>query len=284
MDDSLNSQAAALVAQLELQCATGHGLGSMSCSIYDTAWVSMIPSPSLPRQWLFPECFEYILETQLSTGAWPAYSSILDGILNTAAGLLALKKHWKIRSDAELMSRCRDAERELRSMLANWDFETTDQVGFELLVFRHLCLLRDEGIDIHLSSDGEKLRTLHDSKLSQIPLSHVYKAPSTLLHSLEALVGVIDFDKVRHLREPNGSMMGSPSSTAAYLIYSSEWDGQSESYLRTVLGRDSDHGHRSVPSAWPTTIFEVSWVSLTFRCVLTVIEFSLYLSLILANP
>lgn len=267
MDDSLKSQVAEFVGKLAYQCAAGHGLGSVSCSIYDTAWVSMIPSPSMSEEWLFPECFEYILKTQLLSGAWPIYSSILDGILNTAAGLLALKKHWKIRPDAELIPRCRDAEKELRSMLENWDFQATDQVGFELLVFKHLCLLRDEGIDIHLSSHWEKLRALHDSKLSKIPLSNVYKAPSTLLHSLEALVGVIDFDKIRHLREPNGSMMGSPSSTAAYLIYSTKWDDQSESYLRTVLSRDSNHQQKSVPSAWPTTIFELSWVSLAFPCV-----------------
>ncbi|KAI1168860.1 hypothetical protein F5B18DRAFT_597022 [Nemania serpens] len=175
MDDSLKSQAATFVGKLAVQCAAGLGLGSLSSSIYDTVWVSMIRV----LHWLGSGDslnVSNILETQFSTGAWPIYSSILDGILNTAVGLLALKKHWKIRRVAELMSRCRDAEKALRPTLESWDFQTSDQVGFELLVFEHLCLLRDEGIDIHLSSDWEKL--------SKIPLPRVYKTSSTLLHSL----------------------------------------------------------------------------------------------------
>lgn len=260
MDDSVKSLANGLVERIASQCAMGRDFGSMSSSIYDTAWVSMIPSPSPPNAWLFPECFEFILEAQLPTGAWPVYSSTLDGILNTAAGLLALKKHWNITPDAELMFRCHGAEQQLRSMLERWDVLTTDQVGFELLVFKHLCLLGEEGIDLQLSSNWEPLRTLYDLKVSRIPYSQVYEAPSTLLHSLEALIGDIDFHKVHHLREPNGSMLGSPSSTAAYLIYSSVWDDESESYLRTVLSQDVRGGKRSVPPAWPTTVFEVSWV------------------------
>ncbi|KAI1184126.1 hypothetical protein F5B17DRAFT_413278 [Nemania serpens] len=88
----------------------------------------MIPSPSLSEERLFPDYFEYTLKTQFPTGAWPTYSSIRDGILNTAAGLLALKKHWnlKIRPDAEFNPRFHDAEKEQRLMLEGWDFQATD--------------------------------------------------------------------------------------------------------------------------------------------------------------
>ncbi|KAF2820523.1 hypothetical protein CC86DRAFT_237655, partial [Ophiobolus disseminans] len=40
---------------------------------------------------------------------------------------------------------------------------------------------------------------------------------TTALHSLEAFIGKIDFTKLRH-RKVKRSMLGSPSSTAAYLM------------------------------------------------------------------
>ncbi|OTB18376.1 hypothetical protein K445DRAFT_309112 [Daldinia sp. EC12] len=55
-------------------------------------------------------------------------------------------------------------------------------------------------------------------------------------------------------------MMASPASTAAYLMNSSSWDDEAETYLRTVLHRPNNLDRGSVPCAWPTSIFEVSWV------------------------
>jgi hypothetical protein len=42
----------------------------------------------------------------------------------------------------------------------------------------------------------------------------------------------------------------------------STWDDEAEAYLRRVLGREqaSKVSRGSVPCAWPTTLFEVSWV------------------------
>jgi hypothetical protein len=47
---------------------------------------------------------------------------------------------------------------------------------------------------------------------------------------------------------------------------SSTWDDEAEAYLRRVLRRQRGKGldPGSVPCAWPTTIFEVSWVLTTF--------------------
>ncbi|KAI0172217.1 hypothetical protein GGR52DRAFT_573358 [Hypoxylon sp. FL1284] len=53
--------------------------------------------------------------------------------------------------------------------------------------------------------------------------------------------------------------MGSPSSTAAYLMHISEWDDVAEEYLRDALRDGSGHGCGGVPSAWPSSIFELSW-------------------------
>ncbi|KAI0883796.1 uncharacterized protein GGS22DRAFT_180426 [Annulohypoxylon maeteangense] len=55
-------------------------------------------------------------------------------------------------------------------------------------------------------------------------------------------------------------MMASPASTAAYLMNTSSWVDEAELYLRNVLHRPNNLGSGGVPCAWPTTIFEVSWV------------------------
>ena len=160
-------------------------------------------------------------------------------------------------------------------MLSTWDVSSTDQVGFELLVTRLLLLLEESGVTGLSDFPGSAtLRALHDAKLAKLPANYVYKARSTLYHSLEALVGYIDFTKVGHLKEENGSMLASPASTAAYLMGLAEkgmWDEQSEGYLRGVnererFGGEADReqkGDGGVPCAWPTETFELTWVVTT---------------------
>ena len=47
------------------------GVCSMSGSIYDTAWVSMVPNPGeREAKWLFPSSFECILDSQSENGGW----------------------------------------------------------------------------------------------------------------------------------------------------------------------------------------------------------------------
>lgn len=41
---------------------------------------------------------------------------------------------------------------------------------------------------------------------------------------------------------------------------SSTWDDEAEAYLRSVIYRDNGLGCGGVPCAWPTSIFELSWV------------------------
>ncbi|RYP56825.1 hypothetical protein DL771_011600 [Monosporascus sp. 5C6A] len=263
MDASLLAQSKSLLAFVASQCSSGGG--SFSSSIYDTAWLSMIQKPPGSGTWLFPECFSFILEHQLSTGAWASYASPVDGILNTAAALLSLKKHRRVcPDDQDLALRSQKAEAALRRLVAGTDISSSDRVGLELLVLNHLTLLETEGVI--LGSDVldprllRKLRALRGEKLAKLPTSSVYAVTSTLHHSLEALIGYIDFNKVGRLLAENGSMLASPASTAAYLMYASEWDYRAESYLRRVLNRDVGEADGGVPSAWPTTNFEASWV------------------------
>jgi hypothetical protein len=188
----------------------------MSASVYDTAWLSMVHKTD---DWLFPECFDFILEEQLPSGAWESYATPLDGILNTAAALLALKKHLQKldpeqRHDhrhGDWLFRSHRAEAALKEMLHDWDVESTDQVGFEVLVVSLLTLLEKEG-GVSIDFPGlEALRAVRDAKLAKLPPSTLYKMPSTLYHALEGFIGYIDFDRVRPWRQADGSMLGSPA-------------------------------------------------------------------------
>ncbi|KAI1325992.1 hypothetical protein F5Y16DRAFT_400863 [Xylariaceae sp. FL0255] len=69
----------------------------------------------------------------------------------------------------------------------------------------------------------------------------------------------MDFDAVSH-HTVQGSMMGSPASTAAYLIHASQWDDEAEAYLRGVLNCGPGHGNGGMPSAYPSHYFEYAWV------------------------
>ncbi|KAI0003167.1 hypothetical protein F4779DRAFT_602132 [Xylariaceae sp. FL0662B] len=83
MEAPVSSEIDALVHFIASQCQSGQDFGSISVSIYDTAWLSMIRKPGVPETddlWLFPECFEYVLDNQLPSGAWESYASDVDGI------------------------------------------------------------------------------------------------------------------------------------------------------------------------------------------------------------
>ncbi|KAL8820701.1 MAG: hypothetical protein Q9223_001124 [Gallowayella weberi] len=262
---ALNAKAAQLLQELVGKYDEKYGLGSMSCTIYDTAWLAMITKfVHGKRQWLFPTCFQYVLDNQLASGGWPSYASEIDGILNTMAALLAINLHCKEpcteprTRQEDLMSRSRKATDFLQTALNNWDVAGTLHVGFEILVPSLLNLLDKAGTEFNFP--GRRLLcTMRDSKMTRFHPSIMYsETQTTLLHSLEALVGLIDFDRISH-HKINGSMMASPSSTAAYLIYATVWDNDSEDYLRHVLSASEGDGKGGVPSAFPSTHFEIIW-------------------------
>ncbi|KAI1499878.1 hypothetical protein F5X99DRAFT_410669 [Biscogniauxia marginata] len=52
--------------------------------------------------------------------------------------------------------------------------------------------------------------------------------------------------------------MGSPSSTAAYLMNVSHWDDEAVAYLKHVIQYAAGKGSRGIPSVYPSTYFELS--------------------------
>ncbi|GBF67142.1 copalyl diphosphate synthase [Trichophyton mentagrophytes] len=247
-----------------------YGNGSMSCTTYDTAWVSLVTKTvGEQKHWLFPECFRSLLRTQSDDGGWRRETtSQVDCIVNTAAALLSLKRHAveplqlgeEVHPD-DLERRIHRGAMLLRSQLEEWRVSETMHVGFEIIVPKLLALLEEADAKFSFCFEGrDELVKINAAKLARFKPEALYgTVKMTMLHSLEAFVGEIDFDKVAH-HKVVGSMMGSPSSTAAYLMNSTDWDDEAESYLRHVIHSASGQGSGAVPSAFPSTYFEYSWI------------------------
>ncbi|KAI3393844.1 hypothetical protein diail_3571 [Diaporthe ilicicola] len=267
-DEQLQAQAVSLVKQAGQGYDSQYAHGSMSCATYDTAWVSLIiKSVDGARQWLFPESFRFLLDHQESDGSWGHQASAIDKILNTAVALLSLRRHAKeplqlidITEGGELDEKIENARQSLEHQLSEWDIAGTTHVGFEIIVPAVLDLLASEGFSFSFKA-REELVKARAAKLKHFdPELLLYgKQRSTLLHSLEAFTGRIDYDKLAH-HKVNGSFMASPSSTAAYLMNVSSWDDEAEDYLKHVITRGPGCGQGSVPSAYPSSNFEFSWI------------------------
>ncbi|KAF7862707.1 hypothetical protein EAF04_007580 [Stromatinia cepivora] len=255
-----------LVGSLANKSFRACGSGSMSTSIYDTAWVSMVSKDvDGVRHWLFPEAFQHIIDAQAQDGSWESYSSQVDGILNTMAALLAFVSHRTANNlsysvlPPDIDTRILRAQDSLRHQLQMWDVRSCIHVGFEILVPALLGMLEQHNMVYDFPGKTYILQ-LNQEKLSRFQPEILYSHTQvTALHSLEAFIGTIDFDRIKHhLR--NGSIMASPSSTAAYLMNTSSWDHESEIYLRNTIIEGAGKGNGSVPCAFPTTFFEFTWV------------------------
>ncbi|KAI9148470.1 Copalyl diphosphate synthase [Paramyrothecium foliicola] len=269
-DDWLEAETLALIRQAWGGYDKDSGAGFMTCAIYDTAWISLIVKKNPgKRSWLFPQSFDYLVRTQSDNGSWgqSKRASQIDIILDTAASLLSLRRHLKeplnttAYSILGLEERIAKATQSLGTQLNHWDVAATTHVGFEIIVPTILELLRLEDPSMIFEFGGKKtLEHIHNVKMARfIPESLYGYQPSSAIHSLEAFTGMLDFDRINH-HKARGSMMGSPSATAAYLMHCTTWDDEAEAYLRNVVEKSSGKGTGAVPSAFPSMYFEYSWV------------------------
>lgn len=237
---------------------------SFSPSLYDTAWLSLVPTENDPHVRLFPQCLQIVLRAQQTDGTWPSYASPTDGILVSLAALLSVATHraqsLPSSEEYQIFTQCiQRGTSGLEKLLCSWDVENAVHVGFELLVTALLRQLEDLAIQVKFPGRA-KLMQLYQKKISKFSPELVYGSKqTTLLHSIEAFVGVIEFQRISHHCSEELGILGSPAATAAYLIHSPEWDQRAEKYLRRTVA--SYGGTENVPSAFPTPLFEIPWVS-----------------------
>ena len=258
---------------------TGYGIGSMSCSIYDTAWIACVvkPSTARPSQWLFPNSFQAILNYQHEDGGWhwppdEAVECTNGTLLSSLASLYAISQHIRqplqlFKLQVQVNHAFSRGIKFISEYARNMDLASCDNVGFEVLVPALLDLLEKEDVVFNLPNT-QRLFEKRDFKLSKIPVNQLNTTSSTILHSCEAFLGDNEFS-FNSLRGQliGGSMMASPAATAAYLIRSSDWDDSAEAYLRLTLSNGAGRGSGSVPSAFPSTNFELIWVRPHFKAL-----------------
>ena len=211
----LQAEAATLIERLAVSCTHRELSGSISTNIYDTAWVSMVSKKvDGHRHWLFPESFQLVLDSQLPGGGWEQYASDPDGILNTMAALLAFIQHRKGSYYRGCCPLPRDIDSRifrgiswLEDQLQRWNVAASDHVGFEILVPALLDLFRQEEIQFHFPG-SDLLAAFESKKIGKFSAEILYgQQQTTLLHSLEAFAGKIDFDRASH-HMVNGSHDG----------------------------------------------------------------------------
>ncbi|KAL9609062.1 MAG: hypothetical protein Q9167_006141 [Letrouitia subvulpina] len=258
----LDQRARKLIRRLHADFARNNHKTSITTFTYNTAWVSMIrKTENGVQRWLFPEALDFMLERQLPDGGWQSFpllpgelTSGIDGIVNTMAAIVALKTRIAASSDDEqtLAARVSRAVTALRRMFESWDFNSTDMVAFEVIVPAHLEMLEQHGLTFQFDARALLMKS-YQQRMEKFRPEFLYrKEPTSLVYCLEAFVGKVDFDRVAH-HKVAGSMFTSPSSTAAYLMNSSQWDDEAELYLRNAI---VDGGF---PDPYPTNIFEITW-------------------------
>lgn len=80
---------------------------------------------------------------------------------------------------------------------------------------------------------------LREKKIGRIPLDVLHSVPTTLLHSLEALQEVVEWEKVFKLQSRDGSLLSSAAATA--VVYMKTGDKKCLEFLNYTVGRFGDH-------------------------------------------
>lgn len=257
------TKASLLIRQLVNENDLKYGFGSMTCSIYDTAWVSMVAKNTNGQtRWLFPSSFQYLLNQQEHDGGWQNNTCDNDGILNSLAALLALCRHIRqpsqIEGDLEdLKQRKSRAIYFLETKFSSWTVDSTvTRSNLQPLIAELLQMLVCEGLQFSFAGrnlfldergrgnpNGKYCTVYGDLKTAAIGLS-------------EGRGGGIDFDRVGQ-HKILASILASPASTAAYLMDCSTWDDEAEAYLIHIVSLSGSQSG-GVPTKFPTTIFEMT--------------------------
>ena len=258
------ARASILVSQLINDHDPKYGVGSLTCSVYDTAWVALvIKDVDGQKKWLFPSSFEYLLSNQQHDGGWQTSSSDADGILNTLAALLAFCRHidypLQLTPPEDLRHKKDRAIYFLETKFSKCDIESTINANLQPFFSRLLQMLEQEGI--HFSFSGKDVLTNERGrKMPHQNLAALYSNIRTsAAHNLESRAGEVDFNRVGQ-HKICGSMMASPAATAAYLMGCTSWDDEAEAYLHHIVSIGDNRSAGGVPSKFPTTVFEVTRV------------------------
>ncbi|KAH6796577.1 hypothetical protein C2S52_021131 [Perilla frutescens var. hirtella] len=210
--------------------------GEISVSPYDTAWVALVEDIHGNGRPQFSMSLEWISNNQLVDGSWGDHKFFLyDRILNTLACVVALTT-WKMHpqkchkgSRAEALPAhphywpYHKGLRFLRENVEKLENEDEEMmpIAFEVAFPSLVQIAKKLGIEIQDESPYMKnITAKRDLKLRNIPIDLLHKKPTSLLHSLEGMEGLVWEKLLNFCFE--GSFLCSPSSTAYALHHTKD--------------------------------------------------------------
>ncbi|KAK9074296.1 hypothetical protein SSX86_006893 [Deinandra increscens subsp. villosa] len=220
----------------------------LSVSSYDTAWVAMVPSPSSPKSPCFPECLNWLMDNQLDDGSWGLlhqnhpFPLLKDTLSSTLASIVALRK-WNVGERQIKKGLCF-----IESNLASaTDKNEPSPFGFDIIFPHMLKYAKDLNINIPLKQKYLSLM-LHVREL-ELKRCHIKETTSYLAYISEGLGNFYDLNMVMKYQMKNGSILNSPSTTAAALIH--HQNSRCLDYLTSLLEKFGT----AVPTIYPLDLY-----------------------------
>uniref|UniRef100_A0ACD5WXI3 Uncharacterized protein n=1 Tax=Avena sativa TaxID=4498 RepID=A0ACD5WXI3_AVESA len=221
----------------------------ISPSAYDTAWVSMVPLPGFPDAPRFPQCIEWILQTQQADGSWgmkQSGSSVSKHtLLSTLACVVALRK-WKLGKE-----HVKKGQHFIgRNFSVVMDEQVTGPVGFSLIFPGMLGLAIDMGLEFPVCrTDVDELLHFAAEELERLSTETSLGTKAYIAYVSEGLGNLVNWSELMKFQRKNGSLFNSPSTTAALLIR--KYDEKALQFLSSVLGKFGS----AVPTVYPVNIY-----------------------------
>uniref|UniRef100_A0A0D9VHC7 Uncharacterized protein n=1 Tax=Leersia perrieri TaxID=77586 RepID=A0A0D9VHC7_9ORYZ len=233
----------------------------LSPSLYDTAWVAMVPQKGSPKVPCFPQSVEWILKNQQDDGSWgisPSGATINKEImLSTLACVLALKK-WNVGSD--------NIKRGLSHLISvqivltglsfigrNFSIAMVEQavpVGFNITFSGMLDLASRMGLEVPImQTDIDGIFHLREIEIERDAGGNVLAKKAFMAYVSEGLGSLQDWNQIMTYQRKNGSLFNSPSTTAAAAIHN--YNDRALNYLDSLTRKFSG----PVPGMYPENVY-----------------------------
>ncbi|KAG0503701.1 hypothetical protein HPP92_003773 [Vanilla planifolia] len=220
----------------------------LSASFYDTAWVTMVPSPRFAETPCFPQCLDWILDNQHPDGSWgppgPNLSAIKDVLSSTLACVLALKR-WNVGEEY--------VKKGLWFIGTNFSSCMNEKfpspIGFSIIYPGMINLAIEMGLKLPVPEvDIDAMLSIRESALRRETEKNSAGSKAYLAFVAEGLPELQDWGNIMNYQGKNGSLFNSPSTTAAALTHVR--DDKALNYLSSLLEKFGC----SVPTIYPLEI------------------------------
>uniref|UniRef100_A0A0E0JAH7 Terpene synthase N-terminal domain-containing protein n=1 Tax=Oryza nivara TaxID=4536 RepID=A0A0E0JAH7_ORYNI len=221
----------------------------LSPSLYDTAWVAMVPKRSSSQAPCYPQCIEWILQNQHDDGSWGINSSSLsvnkDILLSTLACVVALKKwnagSYHIRRGLNFVG---------RNFSVAMDVQNIAPVGFNITFSGLITLASGMGLQLPVwQTDIDEIFHLRKIELERDAGGTISARKAFMAYVAEGFGNLQDWDQVMAYQRKNGSLFNSPSTTAAAAIHS--FNDRTLNYLDSLTNKFGG----PVPAMYPQNIY-----------------------------